>query len=41
MKKYHYPSIAVDIILEKDDHILVVLRKKIRSKALLQFLEDL
>jgi 8-oxo-dGTP diphosphatase len=28
MKKYHYPSIAVDIILEKDDQILVVLRKK-------------
>ena len=28
MKKYHYPSIAVDIILERDDHILVVLRKK-------------
>lgn len=28
MKKYHYPSIAVDIILEKDDRILVVLRKK-------------
>ena len=28
MKKYHYPSIAVDVILEKDDHLLVVLRKK-------------
>ena len=28
MKKYHYPSIAVDIILEKDDHVLLVLRKK-------------
>jgi len=28
MKKYHYPSVAVDIILEKDDHLLVVLRKK-------------
>ena len=28
MKKYHYPSIAVDIILEKDDRLLVVLRKK-------------
>ena len=28
MKKYHFPSIAVDAILEKDDHLLVVLRKK-------------
>ena len=28
MNKYHYPSVAVDIILEKDDNLLLVLRKK-------------
>ncbi len=28
MKKYHYPAIAVDVIVERDDHLLVVLRKK-------------
>ena len=35
MNKYHYPAAAVDIIIEKDDKLLLIRRKNESFKGLL------